>query len=187
METFFIADTHFNHDREFIYRVRGFNNIQEMNTAIINNWNNAISCNDQVYFLGDFFLGTDEEFILDTISGLNGEIHLILGNHDTNKKIELYRTIPKIKEIVYATKIVHNKREIMLSHYPMMTASLESDPKQATFGIHGHVHTVNKFYEGRPYMYNVSCDAQKCRPINIEDALAEMNEEIKKCFASVAD
>ena len=75
----------------------------------------------------------------------------------------------------------------MLSHYPMMTASLESDPKQATFGIHGHVHTVNKFYEGRPYLYNVSCDAQKCRPINIEDALAEMNEEIKKCFACIAD
>ena len=57
METFFIADTHFNHDREFIYRVRGFNNIQDMNNTIINNWNNAISCNDQVYFLGDFFLG----------------------------------------------------------------------------------------------------------------------------------
>ena len=36
-------------------------------------------------------------------------------------------------------------------------------------------------------MYNVSCDAQKCRPINIEDVLTEIDEEIMKCFASVAD
>ena len=187
MENFFIADTHFNHDREYIYKVRGFDSVQDMNNAIISNWNSAIGSDDQVYFLGDFFLGTDEEYILDTINGLNGEIHLILGNHDTDKKIELYKKTPKIKEIVYASKIVHNKRTIMLSHYPMMTATLESDPNHATLGIHGHVHTVNKFYEGRPYMYNASCDAQKCRPIHIEQVLKEIDEEIQKCFASVAD
>lgn len=33
METFFIADTHFNHDREYIYKVRGFNSVQDMNSS----------------------------------------------------------------------------------------------------------------------------------------------------------
>lgn len=53
---YFTSDTHFNHDREFIWGPRGFKNINESNKTIIDNWNNTVGPNDDVYMLGDFSL-----------------------------------------------------------------------------------------------------------------------------------
>ena len=71
------SDTHFCHDKPFIYEPRGFSSIQEMNETLIENWNGAVSKNDIVYVLGDFFLGTDYDFIKNTVERLNGNIYLI--------------------------------------------------------------------------------------------------------------
>lgn len=123
---FFTSDLHFNHDRGFVYGPRGFKSVKEMNETLIKNWNETVTNQDVIYVLGDFFLGTDEEFIYQTIKRLNGEIHLIYGNHDTPKKIELYKnTYGRIYCEGYATKIKYKKREFYLSHYPTLTASLE--------------------------------------------------------------
>ena len=73
----FISDTHFNHDREFIYKPRGFHDINESNNTIIDNWNKNVAKEDEIYVLGDFFLGTDIDFIKDTISNLNGKLGYI--------------------------------------------------------------------------------------------------------------
>ena len=35
----FTSDLHFCHDKEFLYKPRGFNSIEEHDTAIIQNWN----------------------------------------------------------------------------------------------------------------------------------------------------
>lgn len=93
---YFISDTHFNHDREFVYGPRGFKSIEEMNEALIKNWNETVTGADDIYVLGDFFLGTDERFIRDTIMKLRGNIHLIFGNHDTPKKIQMYYEDPLV-------------------------------------------------------------------------------------------
>lgn len=52
-----ISDTHFGHDKKFIYGPRGFGSVQEADRVIIRNWNDAIGEEDEVYMLGDFFLG----------------------------------------------------------------------------------------------------------------------------------
>ena len=108
---YFISDTHFNHDREFVYGPRGFKSIEEMNETLIKNWNETVTPDDQIYVLGDFFLGTDEEFIRHTLWRLNGQIYLIYGNHDTPAKIKLYENTHGLVHCEgYATKIKYKKR-----------------------------------------------------------------------------
>lgn len=180
---YFISDTHFQHDRSFIYQSRGFNSIEEMNNTIINNWNSTVTDEDDIYVLGDFFLGTDLEFVKNTLDILNGRIHLIIGNHDTPTKIEIYKNHPNIIDIQYAYQIKYNKRMFYMSHYPTLTASLEQDCHRALFNLFGHTHSRDKFYNDMPFMYNVACDAHNSTPVSIEEICKDIDNEIDKCIS----
>ena len=52
MAIFLTSDLHFNHDREFVWKVRGFTSVQEMNETIVKNWNSVVNPDDDVYVLG---------------------------------------------------------------------------------------------------------------------------------------
>ena len=168
MSIYLTSDTHFCHDKPFVYEPRGFSSIQEMNETLIENWNGTVSKNDIVYVLGDFFLGTDYDFIKNTVENLNGNIYLILGNHDTNAKWQFYTTISKILSVKFADIIVYKKRQFYMSHYPTLTATLQSNPEKAIFNLFGHTHSKDKFYENSPYMYNVAVDANDNAPVSID-------------------
>ena len=177
MSIYLISDTHFCHDKPFVYEPRGFNSVDEMNKTIINNWNGIVTDKDDIYVLGDFFLGTDTDYICDIIGNLRGRIHLIIGNHDTPAKIELYKE-RKICEVLYATQIKFKKRLFYLSHYPTMTADLQSNPEKAIFNLFGHTHSKDKFYGDSPYMYNVAVDANDNKPVLIDDIYTEIMSRI---------
>lgn len=178
---YFTSDTHFNHDREFIWKPRGFKSIDESNNTIITNWNKTVGKDDDVYMLGDFFLGKDIDFIKNTLKMLNGKIHLIIGNHDTPAKIKIYESAKNIIEIVWAKQIEYKGRQFYLSHYPTLTADLNSNPNRCVFGIFGHTHSKEKFFEDRPYMYNVAVDAHDNTPVSIAQVYEDIQNEIKKC------
>ena len=182
----FISDTHFNHDREFCWGPRGFKNIEESNRTIFSNWNEKIGVDDDVYMLGDFFLGRDNDYVEKTLAKLNGRIHLIIGNHDTPAKLRIYAKAKNVVEIAWSTQIEYNGRKFYLSHYPTLTADLNSNPDHCVFGIFGHTHSKNKFYEDRPYMYNVAVDAHNNYPVSIEEVYNDIQEEIKKCYKFLA-
>jgi calcineurin-like phosphoesterase family protein len=77
----FVSDTHWGHKNIIKYSNRPFNSVEEMNEKLILNWNEVVQPNDIVYHLGDFaFLPYDD--LKKTARRLNGEKHLILGNHD---------------------------------------------------------------------------------------------------------
>lgn len=184
---FFTSDTHFNHDREFVYGPRGFKTVQEMNGALIKNWNETVGKDDDVYVLGDFFLGTDYDYINEVLDKLNGRIHLVVGNHDTPSKITWYTSWNNIVEIADALRIRYKKREFFLCHYPVLTASLEQDPKRAVINLFGHTHSKDKFYEDRPYMYNVAVDANDNRPVSIDAIMAAFDAKVKECIATLGE
>ena len=50
---------------------------------MIDNWNRAVGPEDTVFHLGDFAFAVPSR-IKEIASQLNGEIHLIRGNHDSN-------------------------------------------------------------------------------------------------------
>lgn len=184
---FFTSDTHFNHDREFVYSPRGFKTIQEMNGTLVKNWNETVGNDDDIYVLGDFFLGTDFNYIQEVLNKLNGRIHLVTGNHDTPSKITEYTSWNNIVEIADALRIRYKKREFFLCHYPVLTASLEQDPNKAVINLFGHTHSKDKFYEDRPYMYNVAVDANDNKPVEIEEILTAFNDKVKECISKLGE
>ena len=176
------SDTHFCHDKDFIYSPRGYSSVQEMNQDQIKNWNETVSADDDIYMLGDFFLGTDTDFIKKTVSELNGKIHLIVGNHDTPAKLKLYAECKNIVEIVYAAQIKHRQRYFYLSHYPTLTADLQTRPEKAIVNIFGHTHSKEKFYNDSPYMYNVALDANDNKPVSIDDIYNQVISRVQEIY-----
>lgn len=117
-KVFFISDTHFGHNKEFIYRHRGFKNIEEHNCYILENWNAMVRPCDTVVHLGDFIAGAREntnklgDYLL---SKLNGEKIILWGNHNAYLKT-LY------KRLVYDTY-----RNDNIEVYPISTNEFGSN------------------------------------------------------------
>lgn len=177
----FTSDLHFCHDREFLYKPRGFNNVEEMNNTIIERWNNVVKTNDFVFVLGDLML-CDNEKAIEFVKTLNGTLVVILGNHDTDNRIKLYKGVDNIVAVEYAMRLRLNGYNFFLTHYPCLTGSLEHDtPKKTTINLFGHTHSKNLFYEDRPYMYNVAMDAHNCTPVSLDNIINDIENEYSKC------
>lgn len=77
---YFTSDLHIYHTNVIKYCNRPFNSVEEMNEALVNNWNSVVGLDDVVYCLGDFSMAIRpvEAFT----KRLNGIKYLIPGNHD---------------------------------------------------------------------------------------------------------
>lgn len=182
--TFFTSDLHFCHDKDFVYAARGFESIDEMNTEIVRRWNERVMPDDDVYILGDLTLGNVEEG-LRLIAKLNGYLHIIRGNHDTDTKSERYMELPNVVSVEFATIYRYKKAIFWLSHYPTITANYDDDKPwaQHLVCLFGHTHQISPFYEiikhagENPYMYNVGMDAHNCTPIPIEEIIENIRNK----------
>ena len=176
------SDLHFSHDREFLYGPRGFASIQEHDKAVITQWNGVIQEDDDVYVLGDLMLN-DNNHGVECIKRLNGTIHIIYGNHDTDARKKLYETL-NIEIHRWAEVIKYRKYNFYLSHFPTMTGNLEAENlHQCLINLYGHTHQMSKFYQDMPYMFHVGVDSNNNRPILLDDAIELMKEETAKCLA----
>lgn len=72
---FFTSDTHFSHKRVLAYRP--FATLQEMDEALVANWNAVVKPGDDVYHLGDFAWKNAQHYR----NRLVGNIYKIKGNH----------------------------------------------------------------------------------------------------------
>jgi len=182
------SDLHLGHDRAFVWQKRGFQSCEEMNQTIIANINERVTDEDDLYILGDLTLGDHEKGIA-MVSQLHGRIHIILGNHDTATRMELYAKLPQVVEMCYATVLKYKKFHFYLSHYPTMTKNLDcvDSLRTTTINLHGHTHATSPFYEDIPFIYNVGVDAHNCMPISIEEALLDMKDEFWVCKEMAID
>ena len=94
MRIFATSDTHFGHDREFLYKPRGFNSIAEHDEEVVRRWNETVEPDDVVLHLGDVMLG-DNAHGLDCLKRLNGKIFIVPGNHDTARIGDCVRKDPR--------------------------------------------------------------------------------------------
>ena len=176
---YFTSDLHLNHDKEFIYKNRGFNSIEEMNKTIIRNWNSLIEDSDIVYILGDIMLGTDESINL--FNKLKGQKKIVLGNHDTAHRAKLYSQAPSTEVLGYASLIKIKKQYFYLSHYP----TILGDAKHFRLGhsaicLFGHIHEDIKFYNDCPHIYHVGLDAHNFTPVVLPDILEDIRAGMQK-------
>lgn len=185
---FLTSDTHFGHDREFLWGPRGFTSSQEHDEAVIKNWNETVSAEDIVYHLGDLMLG-DNLYGIECVKRLNGHIKLIRGNHDTDARWKLYEKLPNIELVGWADVIKYKKYNFYLSHHPTLTSNLEKAPhlRMHLINLYGHTHQMGKFYQDMPYMFHVGLDSNDNRPILLDDAIELMKEETKRCIALLGE
>lgn len=81
MTTFYTSDLHFGHANIIQYCNRPYASVNEMNDALVANWNSVVGEGDIVYVLGDFAMNRGAA--LHWVSKLNGSKVLIIGNHDS--------------------------------------------------------------------------------------------------------
>ena len=174
------SDWHLGHDREFIWKARRFSSVEEMNMAIISKHNALVRPDDDVYVLGDLTLGPAAN--IDLIKQMNGKLHIVRGNHDTDNRWKLYLDLSNIVELSNAIYLKYNKYHFYMSHYPSMTGNLEKESlKQMTLNLFGHTHQQTNFYEDRPYMFHVGIDSHNCEPVLLDDIIKEMYAKVDEC------
>lgn len=180
MAIFATSDMHFGHDREFVWKVRGFNSIQEMNDAYVNRWNSVVDSEDDVYCLGDLMLGDPSN--IEYIKKLNGKIHIVYGNHDTNNRRKMYAELPNVVEASWAIMLDYRKYHFFMTHFPCMTGNLEKESlKQCTCNLFGHTHQTTNFYNDLPFMYHVGVDSHDGYPVSLDIIIEQMNAKVREC------
>jgi calcineurin-like phosphoesterase family protein len=180
MSVYFSSDCHFGHDKEFIYKPRGFSNIYEHDQTIINNWNQTIEQNDEVYLMGDILLGNND-YGIQCLQSLNGKLHIIRGNHDSEARLKLYNQCPNVIEVTEAKFLSLKKYNLFLSHYPSFCGNHDSEKslKKQTINLCGHSHTKDRFADfNMGLIYHVELDAHNCFPVAFEDVIKDIQEGI---------
>lgn len=139
MVLWFISDLHFYHKNIIKLTNRPYSSIEEMHESFIKQWNEKVDSLDVVYLLGDVSFGSLNQTV-NILERLNGEKHLIVGNHDTH-----FLKHPEFKECFYSVeKYKETKIEdmtICLSHYPMLNWYSQ---RKGGWMLHGHTHGTLK-------------------------------------------
>ena len=131
-----IADPHFSHAgvcRFFNYdgsKMRPWDNVGEMDEALIDNWNAVVAPEDRIYILGDLAMNKRGAAM---VSRCNGHKVLVKGNHD-GEKLGLYSGLFEDIRAVDARK--EFGRKFVMTHVPIHPDSLE----RWGLNIHGHTH-----------------------------------------------
>lgn len=155
-KVFFTSDLHFDHDREFIWGVRGYQNVQEMNETQVRNWNSVITNEDTVFYLGDLKFGRNYSYE-DVLRKLNfKKIYLMAGNHysgfqDIAEKmighcgyvLDGHKTVQPIPNYF---ELWHKKQGVVLCHYPIGSWNHN---RNGSFQLFGHCHGTYKNVHGK--------------------------------------
>ena len=176
-EIFITSDLHFGHNKPFVYEPRGFESIEEHDEEIVRRWNEVVGPEDTAYILGDLML-VDNERGMKCLKRLNGNLKIVLGNHDTTSRIELYKTLPNVEVLGYATVIKHNKHILYLSHYPTLTSNYDYEKplKAQVINVCGHSHIQDALGDTSLGMiYHVELDAHDCYPVPLNKVIEDMH------------
>lgn len=186
MTIYFSSDQHFWHANVIRYCNRPFKYVEEMNEAMIYNWNSVVKPEDTVYDLGDFsFAGRSVELYS---ARLVGKKRLISGNHDPihphnkHQKKKVKQGEPDYWKKFYEShgwevgdlieEITFEGVKFILSHMPYDTVDaryVNFLPKNnGEWLLCGHIHEK---WLMKDKMINVGVDAWNGKPVSIEEIL----------------
>lgn len=180
-KVFITSDLHLGHDRSFIYEPRGFKSIEEHDEEIIKRWNSVIDAGTEVYCLGDLMLGNNDHG-LECIKKLNGNIHVIRGNHDSDTRMKLYGTCPNIVEIVEGKFLKYKKYHFYLSHYPCLCGNFDEDKplRERIVSLCGHQHSKDPFVDwDKGLIFHCELDTRKdCSPWDLDEIINKIKDNL---------
>jgi len=161
-QIYLIADTHFDHGNIIKYCDRLFNNAQEMNKFMVNNWNNTVGPKDTVYHLGDWSFGRGSRSPNYWRKKLHGHILSVKGGHDRKTRGMRFSGYRVLRYGGYSFLLVH-------------------DPDKKPFDwhgwvIHGHKHNNHMrnypFINGERKTINVSVELVGYKPVSIDSLIS---------------
>ena len=174
---FYVSDTHFGHENVIRFQNRAYNSVEEMNSDFIRRWNKKVKNNDTVYVLGDMFFRCD--YAEKILTELNGEKHLLVGNHDGSWMTKFDAT-PYFESINSLITVSVGNVGATLCHYPLVTWP----HMNRTYMIHGHLHDETDFdfwhvLRDNDRILNAGVDINGYEPVTLEE-LIENNRKFKE-------
>ncbi|MFF8801257.1 MULTISPECIES: metallophosphoesterase family protein [unclassified Methylobacterium] len=159
----FTSDTHFGHHGAIGHSDRPFRDVEEMNRLLVEAWNATVGKRDTVFHLGDFAHKASPETCAEIFSRLNGQKHLIRGNHDRKRTLEL-----PWESIHERLTVRVGGHKVILDHYPMRSWD---SAYHGSLHLFGHVH--GKF-EGTSQSCDVGVDLWQYRPVTLDEILPRL-------------
>jgi len=179
--TYFTSDLHLGHANIIKLCDRPFDSVEEMDEAIIKNWNKRVKTNDTVYILGDVVW--NKKKVAYYMEQLSGNKILITGNHDASwcRREDCQRHFSLVTQYL---EVSLNSHPMTLCHYPMVEwkDSREELPRKLGYHIHGHIH--NRVSDEYRYLFrefnalNAGVDVNNFTPVGF-DELLENNYRFK--------
>ena len=147
-KVYVISDPHFGHASMALKR--GFDSSEAMDNFIVEQWNKTVkNKKDMVYLLGDI---TMEKGNYDILDRLNGQIRVVLGNHDKPQHTK------RLAEKVFSVSGAIKYNGYILTHIPIH----DTEVGRFRGNIHGHVHE-NTIPDSR--YINVCCEVLDYKPM----------------------
>lgn len=158
---FVTADLHFG-DRNMLAKEfvgRRFPSPPLMDAAMIRIWNDTVGKRDTVYVLGDVFAEHVPKKRRDyVLRQLNGELHLVIGNHDTEETISLTRWASVQDRL--RLDLTSDEFGFSMTHKPPEGAPVFDG---RTIHLHGHLHSRKASMP----VYDVGVDAHGYKPVHL--------------------
>lgn len=182
---FLTSDSHFNHVNIIKFCNRPFDSVEEMNETLISNWNNTVPKDGIVFHLGDFAFGGSEVWHK-ILSRLNGQIHLILGNHDLKNFRQGYAD--SFASVQEQLTIDIGKKKVILTHFPLLCYHGAWGTEMNVWNLMGHVHTLKSNNSGKdferlqylfPTQYDVGVDFNNYTPISFQEVKEKIDFQVK--------
>ena len=177
---YYTSDLHFDHENmlKFEPESRPFNNVDEMNEALIQYWNAKVKPGDEVYILGDFCMSKSGRRVNNLLRRLNGQKFLIKGNHDYflddpefDKSLFIWiKDLKTIKDTFNGEKV-----NIVLCHYPI---AVWDRKHHGAYHFFGHIHSNKSDGTHHPlefnlgdHAFNVGVDVRDLEPKTLEELI----------------
>lgn len=169
------SDLHLNHANIISFTERPFDSVEEMNKALLDNFNNVLGVDDTLYILGDVAMGRDKsQTAASFLRQLKcKDVHLIQGNHDPKEHQYMldagFKSVSDYLEIPVSSKV-----GAVLSHYPMLSWNGSC---RGHLMLHGHIHSQGSSYnetnrENAIRRYDVGVDANDFCPVSLDEIVA---------------
>lgn len=183
--TYVTSDTHFGHTNVIKYSKRPYVNADEMDEALIENWNSLVRDQDTIFHLGDFSFRDPALYL----RRLKGKIIMLPGNHDQtfykNKKLlDRFENAAMLHEVV--TRQIEGVKFnltceikfddgargglIVMNHYANL---VWNKSHHGAMHLHGHSHGSLRYPKAMRAM-DVGVDPMRYFPIRLDDAVARM-------------
>jgi calcineurin-like phosphoesterase family protein len=156
---FYTSDTHWGHKNILKFCDRPWATVEEMDTALIQNWNARVTVDDDIYLLGDFCFRSKNR-AAEYLAQLNGRKHLVRGNHDPSDICALsgWSSVQSYLELTEVGPTGEDGKPtsldtLILFHYPMREWN---KCHRGSYHLWGHCHGNQPAY-GRSLDIGVDC------------------------------